>query len=176
MSKPSPYPSPKGRGNSNVENPPLPVGEGTGVRGGIRLLRTFAIYAVLSLLLYWALRSVLLIDIWETIKQLRLRQIIILLLINAVVIALMAARWWIIVRADNHSVPILPLAGYRLSAFGVSYFTPGAQAGGEPLQIIYLQKRCGLTCARATATVIMDKLLGVPDQFPAAGCGRVGCV
>lgn len=125
----------------------------------LRGLRTFAIYLTLGLLLWWALRNVPMIEIWESIKQLRGWQILLLLLINAVVITLMAARWWIIVHADNRSMPFLPLVGYRLSAFGVSYFTPGPQVGGEPLQIIYLQKNYGLTYARATAAVIMDKLL-----------------
>lgn len=147
----------------------------------IRPLRTFVIYAVLGLLLYWALRNVPLIDIWESIKQLRFWQIIVLLLINAVVVALMAARWWIIVRADNPSVPFLPLVGYRLSVFGVSYFTPGPQVGGEPLQIIYLQKNYGLTYARATAAVIVDKLLEFLVNFLLLAVGtwavfRVGLI
>ena len=147
----------------------------------LRALRIFAVYTVLILLLWWALRNVPFIEIWETIKQLKGWQILLLLLINAIVIALMAARWWIIVRADNRGVPFLPLVGYRLSAFGVSYFTPGPQVGGEPLQVIYLQKNYGLTFARATAAVIMDKLLEFLVNFILLAVGawavfRVGLV
>jgi uncharacterized protein (TIRG00374 family) len=82
-----------------------------------------------------------------------------LLSVNAVVIMLMTARWWIIVRAESRRVPFLPLIGYRLSAFGVSYFTPGPQVGGEPLQVIYLRKFHRQSYARAMAAVMMDKLL-----------------
>jgi uncharacterized protein (TIRG00374 family) len=147
----------------------------------LRVLRTFAIYLTLGLLLWWALRNVPLIEIWESIKQLKGWQILLLLFINAIVIALMAARWWIIVHADNQSVPFLPLVGYRLSVFGVSYFTPGPQVGGEPLQIIYLQKNYGLTYARATAAVIMDKLLEFLVNFLLLAVGawavfRVGLI
>ena len=139
-----------------------------------RTLRILAVYSILGLLLWWALRNV-------PFKQLRGWQIIALLLINATVIALMAARWWIIVRADNHRVPFLPLVGYRLSAFGVSYFTPGPQVGGEPLQIIYMQKNYGLTYARATSAVIMDKLLEFLVNFLLLAVGawavfRVGLI
>jgi len=146
-----------------------------------RALRTAALYLVLGLLLWWALHNVPLIDIWETIGQLRGWQIIALLLINVVVVTLMAARWWIIVRADNRKVPFLPLVGYRLSAFGVSYFTPGPQVGGEPLQVIYLQKNYGLTYARATSAVIMDKLLEFLVNFLLLAVGawavlRVGLI
>jgi hypothetical protein len=98
-------------------------------------------------------------QIWVSLRQLRLWQITLLLSLNALVIALMTARWWIIVRAENRRIPFLPLTGYRLSAFGLSYFTPGPQVGGEPLQVIYLQKYHGLSYARATSAVIMDKLL-----------------
>ena len=73
-------------------------------------------------------------------------------------------------------VPFLPLVGYRLSAFGLSYFTPGPQVGGEPLQIIYLQKNYGLTYARATAAVIMDKLLEFLVNFLLLAVGALGCL
>jgi uncharacterized protein (TIRG00374 family) len=53
----------------------------------------------------------------------------------------------------------------RLSAFGVSYFTLGPQVGGEPLQVLYLRQKYGLTFTRATASVIMDKLLEFLASF-----------
>jgi len=100
---------------------------------------------------------------------------------NAFVISLMTARWWIIVRAESRRIPFLPLIGYRLSAFGLSYFTPGPQVGGEPLQVIYLQKHHGLSYARATSAVIMDKLLEFLVNFLLLGLGawavfRVGLI
>ena len=137
----------------------------------LRVLRTFAVYSLLALLLYFALRNAPLVDIWNTLKQLQLSQIGILFMINAVVIASITARWWIIVRAENPSVPFLPLIGYRLSVFGVSYFTLGPQVGGEPLQVLYLQRNHGLTFARATSAVIMDKLLEFLVNFLLIGVG-----
>jgi len=137
--------------------------------------------SILTALLYLSLRNAPLIDIWNTLRTLRLSQIAIILLINAIVISLMTARWWIIVRAENSSVPFLRLVGYRLSVFGLSYFTPGPQVGGEPLQIIYLQRNHGLSFARATSAVIMDKLLEFLVNFILIGIGawaifRVGLV
>lgn len=136
---------------------------------------------ILAALLYWALRNAPLIEIWESLKLLKLWQIGVLLVLNTAVIALMAARWWIIVHAENPSVPFLPLIGYRLSVFGLSYFTPGPQVGGEPLQVLYLQRSHGLTFARATSAVIMDKLLEFLVNFLLIGVGvwaiiRVGLI
>jgi len=120
--------------------------------------------ALLAALLYWALRGAPLIDIWQSLKQLTLFQIIILLALHAVYMVFITLRWWIIVRAEQKQIPFWPLVGYRLSAFGLSYYTPGPQVGGEPLQIIFLQRH-GVTYARATAAVIMDKLLEFLANF-----------
>lgn len=128
-------------------------------------------FLVLATLLYFAFRNAPLSDIWNTLKGLHFSQIALILIINALVILCMTARWWIIVRAENPSVPFLPLIGYRLSVFGLSYFTPGPQVGGEPLQVLYLQRNHGLTYARATSAVIMDKLLEFLVNFVLIGFG-----
>lgn len=146
-------------------------------RATIRLLWL----SILAALFYFALRNAPLSEILQTLKQLQLWQITLILLINALVIAAMTARWWIIVHAENSSVPFLPLVGYRLSVFGLSYFTPGPQVGGEPLQVIYLQRNHGLSFARAASAVIMDKLLEFLVNFVLIGIGawaifRVGLV
>lgn len=131
----------------------------------LRILRLLLIYVVLIALLYFAVRNAPLADIWSTLRQLQLWQIGIIFVLNAVVVAAIALRWWAVVRADNAGVPVLPLIGYRLSVFGVSYFTPGPQVGGEPLQVYYLHRNHGLTSVRATASVIMDKLLETLGNF-----------
>ena len=136
-----------------------------------RALRFLAVYSILGLLLYFALRHAPFAEIWNALKGLQLSQIATLLIINAFVIACMTARWWIIVRAENPSVPFFALIGYRLSVFGVSYFTLGPQVGGEALQVLYLQRNHGLTFARATSAVIMDKLLEFLVNFLLIGIG-----
>jgi uncharacterized protein (TIRG00374 family) len=121
--------------------------------------------ALLVLLLGWALKNAPLADIWASLRQLEAWQAAVLLAFNLGIFALITMRWWIIVRAQNSKVPFYPLLGFRLAAYGLSYFTPGPQVGGEPLQIIYLQKHYGLTYARATSAVIMDKLLEFLANF-----------
>ncbi|MCC6299223.1 MAG: flippase-like domain-containing protein [Anaerolineales bacterium] len=122
-------------------------------------------------LLYFALRNAPFAEIRNALTSLKLWQIGSILLVNAFVIVCMTARWWIIVRADNPSMPLLPMIRYRLSVFGVSYFTPGPQVGGEPLQILYLQRNHGITFACATSAVIMDKLLEFLVNFVLIGIG-----
>lgn len=127
--------------------------------------RTIAIYSLLAALLYFALRNAPLTDIWKALKNLQLWQILALLGINTVIYLLITLRWWLIVRAEKKSVSYFPLLAIRLAVFGVSYFTLGPQVGGEPLQVLYLQRNYGMTYTRATSTVVMDKLLEFLANF-----------
>jgi uncharacterized protein (TIRG00374 family) len=141
-----------------------------------RWLARLFIVTLLGGLLYWALRNAPLADILSLLRQLTAFQLAWLLTLNSGIFALITARWWLILRAESLHVPFLPLVGYRLAAFGLSYFTPGPQVGGEPLQIIYLQRNYGLTFARATSVVIMDKLLEFLANFLFLAVGFVAVV
>jgi glycosyltransferase 2 family protein len=118
-----------------------------------------AVFAVLALLLWWAFHKAPLAEIWAAIRELRGWEIAVILTLNGLFYMVATLRWWIIIRADNPHIPYFPLLAVRVSVFGVSYFTLGPQVGGEPLQVLALQKRYGLTYTHATATVLMDKLL-----------------
>ena len=127
--------------------------------------------ALLLTLLYFALRNAPLTEIFNALKNLKFWQVGIILAINIFVLLCMTARWWIIVRAENPSVPFLRMLSYRLTAFGISYFTPGPQVGGEPFQVLALQKNHGLTLARASSAVVLDKLLEFIANFILIGAG-----
>jgi uncharacterized protein (TIRG00374 family) len=128
-------------------------------------LRRTLVALILVALLYFALRNAPLLEIWNTLRQLQLWQVAILIIINVLIYALITLRWWIIVRAESKAISYLPLIAVRLAVFGVSYFTLGPQVGGEPLQVLYLQRQYGITYTRATASVLMDKLLEFLANF-----------
>ena len=134
-------------------------------------LRSFAAILALLALFYWAVRNAPLEDIWGALRSLRLWQFALLAAINALVVLFTAMRWWLIARAESPSLPLLPLIGYRLSAFALSYFTLGPQVGGEPLQIMYLRRRHQFSFARAASTVVIDKLLEFLGNVVLIGIG-----
>jgi len=131
----------------------------------IQTLRTLAIFFLLAGLLYFALRNAPLVDIWKTLNKLKLWQIFTLLGINILIYLLITLRWWLILRAENRKISFLPLLAIRVSVFGISYFTLGPQVGGEPLQVLYLERKYGMTYTRATSTVVVDKLLEFLANF-----------
>jgi len=165
--------------NSPSSLVPLPAGEGDSAittsisfpqkhkatDKSLRIPRAFLIYLALATLLYFALRNAPLAEIWNTLRQLQLWQIVVLFGLNLFIYMLITLRWWIIVRAENKLVAYVPLLLVRIAVFGVSYFTLGPQVGGEPLQVLYLQGKYKFTYMHATASVILDKLLELLANF-----------
>ena len=129
------------------------------------IFRVFLVYSLLAGLLYFAFRNAPLIDIWETLGKLQLWQVLTLLGINTIIYLLITLRWWWIVRAENIRISYFPLLAVRIAVFGISYFTLGPQVGGEPLQVLYLQRKYDMTYTRATSTVVLDKLFEFLANF-----------
>jgi len=139
-------------------------------------VRPIAIYSLLAALLYFALRNAPLTEIWATLRGLKFWQILTLLGLNVLIYILITLRWWLIVRAEKKGVSFFPLLAIRVAVFGVSYFTLGPQVGGEPLQVLYLQRNYGMTYTRATSTVVMDKLLEFLANFVLLGFGLTAVI
>jgi uncharacterized protein (TIRG00374 family) len=135
----------------------------------------YLLWLVVPLLLLWALRSVPLEDSWAVLARLGLAQILVLILANGLVLMTLSGRWWLILRGQGYSIPYLTLAGYRLAAFGVSYFTPGPQFGGEPLQVHLVQRRHRVARSTAISAVTLDKSLELLTNF-AFLTGGVACI
>jgi len=112
-------------------------------------------------------------DIVEIIARLSITQIGLLVMLNLGIITLFGLRWWWLLRSQGHRLPYLAIMRYRLAAFGVSYFTPGPQFGGEPLQVYYLQKYHRLPAADALTSLSLDKLFELMANFTFLALGIV---
>lgn len=123
------------------------------------------LWALVGLLFWWAWRDISLPQVWDALSRLSIFSLGILLLLNATIVLLLSSRWWLILRSLGYSLPYFSLAKYRLAGFGVSYFTPGPQFGGEPLQVYFLHKNHRLPTDTALASVSLDKLLEMLSNF-----------
>jgi uncharacterized membrane protein YbhN (UPF0104 family) len=117
------------------------------------------------LLATWALRGVDWPAVLAVLTQLTPGKLASLLAVDVAITLLFSARWWLILRSQGHRVAYLSLAAYRLAGFAVSYFTPGSQFGGEPLQIHLLRQRQAIPAPAALASVTFDKLLELLANF-----------
>lgn len=132
--------------------------------GTARILRIF-LWLLFPLLIWWVVKDIPLAAIVDVLKQVRFERLPILIGLNAVIFILFSSRWWLILSAFGYRRPFFSLAGYRLAAFGVTYFTPGPQFGGEPLQVYLLKRREALPTEIAVASVAVDKLLELLANF-----------
>lgn len=116
-------------------------------------------------LLVWIAHTIPLNETWSALRQLSGWQIGALVLANGLVLLALNGRWWLLLRGLGYDLPYLALTGHRLAAFGVSYFTPGPQFGGEPVQVILLEREHGLPRAAALTAVSLDKTLELTINF-----------
>ena len=77
----------------------------------------------------------------------------------------MTARWWILIRALGYKIRYIVLIGYRLVGNAVSYFTPGPQFGGEPIQIFLLHRIQKIPTDASTASIAFDRLMELIANF-----------
>ena len=117
------------------------------------------------LILFWALRSVSLGDAFAALGRISFAALVSIVAVNLAALVLFTMRWWIILRALEHPIPLLSAALYRLAAFGFSYFTPGPQFGGEPIQVLLAEKRAGLSRSVAVTSLLLDRLLELTVNF-----------
>ncbi len=104
-------------------------------------------------------------DIIAVLGNLSIFQIAALIFVNIGIIILFGLRWWLLLRLQGYRLPYLVIVRYRLAAFGVSYFTPGPQFGGEPLQVYYLHNNHQIPTSDAVASLSLDKLFELMANF-----------
>jgi len=115
---------------------------------------------VLGLALAWyALRGQTWSGVWKYLSAIGPFAILSLLVLNLLLLPLMTARWWQLLRALGLPVRLPALCAYRLAANAVSYLTPGPHVGGEPLLVYLLHQQQHIPLAAATTSVALDRLL-----------------
>lgn len=79
---------------------------------------------------------------------------------NALFILFISAlSWQIILKGYGYRLPFRDVMVARMIGFAVSYLTPSAYIGGEPLRIYLLSKKHSLSVTRIGATVVVSKFL-----------------
>ncbi|WP_420629004.1 lysylphosphatidylglycerol synthase transmembrane domain-containing protein [Candidatus Leptofilum sp.] len=123
------------------------------------------IWGVALLVLWLVVRSVPLREVGRTLALLQGWQLVVLLFLNGLVLLGLNGRWWLLLRGLGYKLPFGSLLGHRLAAFGVSYFTPGPHFGGEPVQVLLVERQHGVPRAGAIAAVSLDKTVELLLNF-----------
>ena len=139
-----------------------------------RLLRWLP-WLLSAALLAVVIRLVPVNEVVTALRQMRPGEVAVLIFANGVVLLAITARWALLLRGQGYGVPFATLFGYRLAVFGLSYFTPGPHVGGEPLQLLLVEREHGVPRSVALAAVALDKALefGVNFTFLLLGIAAV---
>lgn len=129
-----------------------------------RLLR-WLFWLALPLLLVILLSILPLGEVWAVLASISPLALASLVVFNALVMVLFSSRWWLALRAQGQRLSYLAIFRYRMAAFAISYFTPGTQFGGEPLQVYTVSSRHAVPAAPALASVTLDKLFELLANF-----------
>ncbi|MDJ0624049.1 MAG: lysylphosphatidylglycerol synthase transmembrane domain-containing protein [Desulfocapsaceae bacterium] len=111
------------------------------------------------LLAYFALRDAPWSEVRQLVSGLGGEAVLAIGLLNLLMLPLMTARWWLILRLFKAPVSLVVASLYKCSSNAASYLTPGPHFGGEPLLVYFLRQHHGLTISTATTSVILDRLL-----------------
>jgi uncharacterized protein (TIRG00374 family) len=96
-------------------------------------------------------------EIWMQMRQFKLIHFVIFLGLSTLNFMLYNLRWYMIIKKIYHGkLSFWQLFMHRMSAFAVSYVTPSAQTGGEPLRAMLLHDD-GVPAGTSASSVIIDK-------------------
>lgn len=68
-----------------------------------------------------------------------------------------AVGWWILMRAENHGVPLWTAVKANLMGFPLNFFMPSMYLGAEPLKTYYIAAAHGIQKRNVLATIIVAK-------------------
>ncbi|MCD6109545.1 flippase-like domain-containing protein [bacterium] len=120
----------------------------------------FLLFLVTGILLFLSvLFNTGLDSIGKSLSTFSLANFIIFLVLSLLNFALFTLRWHIILRHQDkkHKVPFYRLFLHRMAAYAVSYLTPAATTGGEPVRIFFLQEE-GVEAKAAISSTVIDKV------------------
>lgn len=105
-------------------------------------------------------------EIWQTLREFSLLHFVVFVGLSFLNFGLYTFRWHLILRSiyPESRVPFFRLFLHRMSGFALSYLTPSAQTGGEPLRIVLLHND-HVPTNTATSSAVIDKGLEVAALF-----------
>jgi uncharacterized protein (TIRG00374 family) len=116
-------------------------------------------------LLGWSLRQLPLSEMLGRIGQIAWRDLLLWIVVNLAILYLAVTRWQILTHTIQCPLSLATLFRLRQAGSTVSFVTPGPQFGGEPLQLYWLHRSCGLALHQAIAALGMERFMETATNF-----------
>jgi hypothetical protein len=109
----------------------------------------------------------------QSLIEFKFYRYLILLSIYSVVFSLAVVRWKLILSSLGCRISFSRLFSVKLVTNSISYFTPLARLGGEPVRAYILKKQDNIKLSKGIAGVLIDKILEYTWIFMFIFCGAV---
>lgn len=124
-----------------------------------------SLWLLALVLLGWSLAQLPMRAFLQRVADLAALDLLVWILVNLAILFLGARRWQLLTQAAHCPLPLVSLFKLRQAGSTVSFLTPGPQFGGEPLQLYWLHRNCGLALHRAIAVLGMERFMETAVNF-----------
>ncbi len=97
--------------------------------------------------------------VWEQLRGLGLWGFLAMLGVDLVAVFFWVVGWGLLLRAQGAATPWPEIAGAAVAGFAVSYITPVAYVGGEPVRAWLAGRSAGKPLTTVYATIMVDRLV-----------------
>jgi len=112
--------------------------------------------AVGIIISYFVYANINITEFFATITQMNPWLFALYIAVTFVIHLLMTWKWGVILKSQEHPIPLFTLFLYRLCGHAISYITPIAHIGGEPFRAVLLQRH-GMSFSQGFSSVVIDK-------------------
>ena len=118
----------------------------------ISLLIGLFVFAIIFL--KFGMESILLI-----INNISLKYLLVFLFFFSASFLPLVLKWQIILRTYKKKINFLELLKQTIAGYAVSYITPVAKLGGEPVRAYMLKKNCNVDLKTGSSSIVIDKFI-----------------
>jgi len=111
---------------------------------------------VIIIFLFWYIRVD---EILKAFSHFSLVNLVLFIIVSIAIMVSLTWKWSIILKSQGYKVPFSKLFVYKLAGFGVSYVTPSAHMGGEPVRAYLLSHNHNIEFKKSLSSVVIDKSL-----------------
>lgn len=99
-------------------------------------------------------------EVINTFRGVTFTQIFFYVLVQIIMMYALAYRWQVILRSQGiKNTSLISLTNYKVVGYAVSFLTPTAKVGGEPVRAGLLASKHNLPFPKALSSVVIDKTL-----------------
>ncbi|AKB19293.1 MULTISPECIES: YbhN family protein [unclassified Methanosarcina] len=128
------------------------------LRKGIAVILLFAIA---SILIYTHRTEIILLleESWKLLRQIQIRYFVLAFLVYLLSVYFFAIRWQKVLSSLGYNLKATDLFPILFGAIFVNNFTPASRFGGEPLRIIWVNRRFGVRYTHALITILFERMV-----------------